>query len=114
MPKVPTKVNITISIDQDIRLQILMDKPNNISELINNFLKYHYVKDNPHFKLKAELRKLKKDRTKIDEKISMIEFKFGEDKEKTSKEEEKTKKGRLEQAKQLVKGIKAAGILAED
>ena len=108
------KVNITISIDQNIRLQLLTDKPKNTSELINNFLKYHFIKDNPGHKLKAELKQLEREETKIKEKIDMIKFKLNNKKEKISEEKEKDKKKRLEQAKQLAKGIKASGMLAED
>ncbi len=110
MPKIP----ITITIDQDIRLQLSLEKPNNISELVNNFLRYYLMKDNPGHKLKAELKSLEKEETKIKEKIAMIRFKLNAGKKIKGEKQKEQEKEELEEAKQLAKGIKASGMLAED
>jgi len=104
-----TRINVTIDFNIYMKLKTLNIE--NISEVINDFLKYYTMENNPNSKLKNELKKLEKEKTKIKEKIAIIKFKLIDDKKKKTEEEKKLEKDELEQAEQLAKGVKAAGLL---
>ncbi len=107
------KKRIDVTIDLDIFFE-LQTRDINRSDLINNFFRYYLIKDNPGHKLKVELKKFEKEKEKLDEKIAIIRFKLNTGKKIKGEKQKEQEKEELEEAKQLAKGIKASGMLAED